>query len=106
MKKVDTREILKKVRRIEIITRDLVNSRFAGEYGSVFKGRGIEFSEVREYQPEDDIKMIDWNVTARMGHPYVKKYTEERELVVMLLFDASSSVNFGTVSQTKGEIAI
>lgn len=105
MKETDTREILKKVRRIEIATRDLVNSRFAGEYSSVFKGRGIEFSEVREYQPEDDIRMIDWNVTARMGHPYVKKYTEERELVVMFLFDASSSMNFGTGYQTKDEVA-
>lgn len=105
MKETDTREILKKVRRIEIATRDLVNSKFAGEYSSVFKGRGIEFSEVRQYQPEDDVRLIDWNVTARMGHPYIKKYTEERELVVMLLFDASSSVNFGTVSQTKNEIA-
>jgi len=105
MKEIDTREILKKVRRIEITMRNLVNSQFAGEYSSVFKGRGIEFSEVREYQPEDDIRMIDWNVTARMGHPYIKKYTEERELVVMLLFDASSSTDFGTVSQTKSEIA-
>lgn len=105
MKETNTREILKKVRRIEIATRDLVNNRFAGEYSSVFRGRGIEFAEVREYHPGDDIRAIDWNVTARMGHPYIKKYTEERELVVMLLFDASSSVNFGSVSQTKGEIA-
>lgn len=105
MKEIDTREILKKVRRIEIATRDLVNSQFAGEYSSVFKGKGMEFSEVREYQPEDDVRMIDWNVTARMGRPYIKKYTEERELVVMLLFDASSSVDFGTAAQTKGEIA-
>jgi len=105
MEEKSTREILKKVQRIEIATRDLVNNIFAGEYSSVFRGRGIEFSEVREYQPEDDIRTIDWNVTARMGHPYIKKYQEERELVVMLLFDASSSIDFGTVSQTKKEIA-
>ena len=100
------KEILKKVKRIEITTRGLVNDVFSGEYHSVFKGRGVEFSEVREYQIGDDIRSIDWNVTARMGHPYVKVFEEERELNVMLLVDVSSSGNFGTVEQVKGEIAI
>ena len=90
------KEILKKVKRIEIQTRGLVNDVFSGEYHSVFKGRGMEFSEVREYQMGDDIRSIDWNVSARMGHPYVKVFEEERELTVMLLVDASSSGNFGT----------
>lgn len=101
-----SKEILKKVKRIEITTRGLVNDIFSGEYHSVFKGRGMEFSEVREYQIGDDIRTIDWNVTARMGHPYVKVFEEERELTVMLLVDVSSSGNFGTVEQMKGEIAI
>ncbi len=100
------KEILEKVRRIEIRTNNLVNSVFSGEYQSVFKGRGMEFSEVREYQQGDDIRTIDWNVTARMGHPFVKKFVEERELTVMLLVDASSSGEFGTVKQMKGEIAV
>ncbi|NIR47834.1 DUF58 domain-containing protein [candidate division KSB1 bacterium] len=100
------REILKKVKRIEIQTRGLVNDVFSGEYHSVFKGRGMEFAEVREYQIGDDIRSIDWNVSARMGHPYVKVFEEERELTVMLLVDVSSSGNFGTVQQMKGEIAI
>jgi uncharacterized protein (DUF58 family) len=100
------KEILKKVRRIEIRTNNLVNNVFSGEYQSVFKGRGMEFSEVREYQQGDDIRTIDWNVTARMGHPFVKKFVEERELTVMLLVDASSSGEFGTVKQMKGEIAV
>lgn len=99
-------EILKKVRRIEIATRGLVNDVFAGEYHSVFKGRGMDFSEVREYSIGDDIRNIDWNVTARMGHPYVKIFQEERELTVMLMVDASSSGNFGSFQQMKGEIAI
>ncbi|RMF67229.1 MAG: DUF58 domain-containing protein [Calditrichaeota bacterium] len=99
------REILKKVRRIEIQTRGLVNDVFSGEYHSVFKGRGMEFAEVREYQVGDDIRTIDWNVSARMGHPYVKVFEEERELTVMLLVDVSSSGNFGTVERMKGEIA-
>lgn len=101
-----SKEILKKVRKIEIQTKNLVNNVFAGEYHSIFKGRGMEFSEVREYQLGDDIRTIDWNVTARMGHPYIKKFVEERELTIMLLFDASSSFEFGTTKQTKGEIAI
>ena len=100
------KEILKKVKRIEISTRGLVNDVFSGEYHSVFRGRGMEFAEVREYQPGDDIRTIDWNVTARMGHPYVKIFEEERELTVMLLVDVSSSGNFGTYEQMKGEIAI
>ena len=100
------KEILKKVRRLEIITRSMVNDVFAGEYHSVFKGRGMEFSEVREYQPGDDIRTIDWNVTARMGHPYVKVFEEEREMTVMLMVDASSSGDFGTGERMKGEIGV
>jgi uncharacterized protein (DUF58 family) len=99
------KEVLKKVKRIEMSTRGLVNEIFSGEYHSVFKGRGMEFSEVREYQIGDDIRTIDWNVSARMGHPYVKVFEEERELTVMLVVDVSSSGNFGTTSQMKGEIA-
>jgi len=100
------KEILKNVRRIEIRTRNLVDTVFSGEYHSVFKGRGMEFSEVREYQPGDDVRTVDWNVTARMGHPFVKVFDEERELTVMLMVDASSSGEFGTVRQMKGEIAV
>jgi uncharacterized protein (DUF58 family) len=99
------KEILKKVKRIEITTRGLVNDVFSGEYHSVFKGRGMDFSEVREYSMGDDVRAIDWNVTARMGHPYVKIFQEERELTVMLMVDVSSSGNFGTFDQMKGEIA-
>jgi len=99
------KEILKKVKRIEITTRGLVNDVFSGEYHSVFKGRGMEFAEVREYQIGDDIRTIDWNVTARQGRPYVKVFEEERELTVMLLVDVSSSGEFGTFEQMKGEIA-
>jgi len=97
-------EILRKVRRIEIRTNRLVNESLAGEYHSVFKGRGMEFSEVREYQFGDDIRSIDWNVTARVGHPYVKKHVEERELTVILLVDFSGSGQFGTKRQFKREI--
>jgi len=100
------KEILKKVKRIEIQTRGLVNDVFSGEYHSVFKGRGMEFAEVREYQFGDDIRTIDWNVSARMGHPFVKVFEEERELTVMLVVDVSSSGNFGTYERMKGEIAI
>ena len=89
-----TREILKKVKQIEVSTRSVVNEVFSGEYHSVFKGRGMEFSEVREYQPGDDVRTIDWNVSARTGHPFVKVFEEERELTVMLLVDVSSSGNF------------
>ncbi len=98
-------EILKKIRRIEIRTKRLVSDVFSGEYQSVFKGRGIEFTEVREYLPGDDIRSIDWNVTARMGRPYVKKYEEERELTIMFLVDASASGRFGSVSRFKSELA-
>ena len=94
-------ELLQKVRKIEIKTRGLSRNIFAGEYHSQFKGRGMAFSEVREYQPGDDVRAIDWNVTARMNRPYVKIYEEERELTVMLLVDVSGSRNFGTDSQMK-----
>lgn len=100
-----TREILKKVRLLEIKTRGVVDELFSGEYHSVFKGRGIDFSEVREYHFGDDIRLIDWNVSARFGHPYVKVFQEERELIVMLMVDLSSSGDFGTIGQTKNEIA-
>ncbi|MBN2381402.1 DUF58 domain-containing protein [bacterium] len=100
------KELIKKIRQIEIRTNRMVNDVLAGEYQSVFKGRGMEFSEVREYLPGDDIRTIDWNVTARTGKPHVKKFVEERELTVMLLVDASSSGEFGTVAQMKGEVAV
>ena len=100
------KEIVQRVRQIEIRTKHLVNDAFSGEYHSVFKGRGMEFAEVREYEPGDDIRSIDWNVTARTGRPYIKRFTEERELTVMLLVDASGSGNFGTGDQMKGEIAV
>ena len=97
-------ELLKKVRRIEIKTRGLTKHIFAGEYHSAFKGRGIAFSEVREYQYGDDIRSIDWNVTARFHHPYVKVYEEERELTVMLLIDVSGSGTSGTSKGFKQEV--
>ena len=100
------KEKIKKGRKIEIKTRGLVNQVFSGEYHSVFKGRGMEFSEVREYQIGDDIRNIDWNVTARMGHPFVKVFEEELEMTVMLLVDVSSSGSFGTYERMKGEFAI
>jgi len=98
---VEATELLKKVRKIEIKTRGLSRNIFAGEYHSAFKGRGMAFSEVREYQYGDDIRNIDWNVTARFNHPFIKVYEEERELTVMLLVDVSGSRNFGTVTQLK-----
>ena len=101
----DPKEILKKIRRIELRTRRLVNSIFAGQYHSVFKGRGMNFEEVREYAPGDEIRSIDWNVTARMNAPYIKKFTEERELCVMLLVDVSASGMFGSVDLSKRELA-
>ena len=101
---MEATELLKKVRRIEIKTKGLSRHIFAGEYHSAFKGRGIAFSEVREYQYGDDIRSIDWNVTARFNHPYVKIFEEERELTVMLLIDVSGSGNFGTVSGYKKDI--
>src|SRR3990172_2566208 len=99
-------EILKKVRRIEIRTNRLVNESLAGEYHSVFKGRGIEFSEVREYSPGDDIRTIDWNVTARLDHPFIKVFEEERELTVMLLIDLSGSQFFRSQGQLKGDVGV
>jgi uncharacterized protein (DUF58 family) len=101
----DPKEILKKIRRLELRTRHLVNSVFAGQYHSVFKGRGMNFEEVREYAPGDEIRAIDWNVTARMNTPYIKKFTEERELTVMLLVDVSASGVFGSVDLSKRELA-
>ena len=101
---METSEIIKKVRKIEIKTRGLSQNIFAGQYHSAFKGRGMAFSEVREYQYGDDVRDIDWNVTARFHHPYVKVFEEERELTVMLLIDVSGSLNFGTVHQTKREM--
>jgi uncharacterized protein (DUF58 family) len=100
------REILKQVRRIEISTRGLVNEVFSGEYHSVFKGRGMNFAEVREYQYGDDIRSIDWNVTARAGAPFVKIFEEERELTVMLVVDVSASGEFGSRARWKGEVAV
>ena len=98
-------EILRQVKLIELRTRGLVNSVFTGEYRSVFKGQGMEFSEVREYQPGDEVRSIDWNVTARMGRPFVKRFIEERELTVMLVVDLSGSERFGTVRRFKSELA-
>ncbi|MEZ4862527.1 MAG: DUF58 domain-containing protein [Caldilineaceae bacterium] len=98
-------ELIKKIRQIEIRTRHLVADSFAGEYHSVFKGRGIEFDEVRPYQPGDEIRTIDWNVTARMGAPYVKRYVEERELTVLFVVDASGSEDFGSQHRFKRELA-
>ncbi|HEV7388026.1 MAG TPA: DUF58 domain-containing protein [Gemmatimonadaceae bacterium] len=98
-------EILRQVKLIELRTRGLVNSVFTGEYRSVFKGQGMEFSEVREYQPGDEVRSIDWNVTARMRRPFVKRYIEERELTVMLVVDLSGSERFGTVKRFKSELA-
>lgn len=98
-------EILKKIRALEIKTRGLVQTVFAGDYHSVFKGRGMNFDEVREYQPGDEIRAIDWNVTARLGTAFVKKFTEERELTVLLVVDVSASGNFGSAVQSKRELA-
>ena len=98
-------EILRQVKLLELRTRGLVNSLFTGEYRSVFKGQGMEFAEVREYQAGDEVRSIDWNVTARMGKPYVKRYIEERELTVMLAVDLSGSERFGTRARFKSELA-
>jgi uncharacterized protein (DUF58 family) len=98
-------ELMSKIRRIEMYTRHLVNDTFAGEYHSMFKGRGMEFEEVRPYQPGDEIRTIDWNVTARTGEMFVKRYVEERELTVLLAVDASGSNEFGTVNRFKRELA-
>jgi uncharacterized protein (DUF58 family) len=99
------KEILKQIKRIEITTKRLVSETFGGEYTSVFKGQGIEFADVREYVPGDEIRSIDWNVTARFGHPYIKIFEEERELTVMLLVDMSGSLMFGSVEKTKQQVA-
>src|SRR5258706_11709969 len=101
---METTELLKKVRKIEIKTRGLTSHIFSGEYHSAFKGRGMAFSEVREYQPGDDIRAIDWNVTARFSNTYVKVFEEERELTVMLLVDMSASKEFGTKTQLKMDL--
>src|SRR5215216_5508926 len=105
----DARDILKKIRRLELKTRGAVAAAFAGQYRSVFKGRGMNFEEVREYQPGDEVRSIEWNVTARLGEirgdAYVKKFTEERELTVMLIVDVSASGDFGSVHLSKREMA-
>ena len=98
-------EVIKKIRRIEIRTKKIVNDLFSGEYHSTFKGQGMEFEEVRQYEPGDDIRLIDWNVTARTGYPHIKKFREERELSVVLMVDASSSGQFGTKERFKNETA-
>src|SRR5210317_432180 len=102
---IDTRELMKQVGKIRILTSRLVDEHFSGEYHSVFKGQGIEFDEVREYVPGDDVRSIDWNVTARMGHPFVKRFAEERELTVMFVVDISGSQCFGSVARSKAEVA-
>ena len=98
-------ELIQQIRRIEIRTRKLVNNSFAGEYHSVFKGRGMEFDDARPYQPGDEIRAIDWNVTARTGVPYIKQYVESRELTLMLMVDMSASADFGSVNKFKREVA-
>ncbi len=100
-----SKEVLKKVQQIQIRTRHMVNDVFAGQYQSVFKGQGMEFHEVREYFPGDDIRAIDWNVTARTGRPFIKKFVEERELTVMLMVDISASLSFGSTPQMKKNLA-
>jgi len=102
---IDTRELMKQVGKIRMITNRLVDEHLSGEYHSVFKGQGIEFDEVREYSMGDDVRSIDWNVTARMGHPYVKRFAEERELTVIFLVDISGSQCFGSLERPKAEVA-
>src|SRR5204863_10043274 len=99
------RDVLLQIRRLQLFARRAVENFLGGEYHSVFKGMGIAFEEVREYQPGDDIRTIDWNVTARMGRPFIKRFIEERELTVILLLDCSGSQEFGTQRQTKREMA-
>src|SRR5438128_2302092 len=99
------REVIRQIRRLHVKARRAVEDLLGGEYHSVFKGRGIAFEEVREYQPGDDVRAIDWNVTARMGHPFIKRFIEERELTVMLLVDCSASHHFGTGRYEKREVA-
>jgi uncharacterized protein (DUF58 family) len=105
MDSISTKSMLDKIRRLDIRTRRMMNDTLVGEYHSVFKGRGMDFDEVREYVPGDEVRTIDWNVTARAGHPFVKKYTEERELNILLLVDISASGNFGSGAQSKRELA-
>lgn len=102
---IDTKELMRQVGKIRFFTKRLVDDRMSGEYHSVFKGHGIEFDEVREYVPGDDIRTIDWNVTARMGHPFIKRFSEERELTVMFLVDVSGSMCFGSGARPKAELA-
>lgn len=102
---IDTKELMKQVRRIRVVTAKLVDEHISGEYHSVFKGRGMEFDEVREYVPGDDVRAIDWNVTARLGHPYVKRFCEERELTIVFLVDISGSMIFGSGLRSKAEVA-
>lgn len=102
---IDTKELMRQVGRIRLYTSRLVDERISGEYHSIFRGRGIEFDEVRDYVPGDDIRSIDWNVTARMGHPFVKRYCEERELTVLFLVDISGSMAFGSGPRSKAERA-
>ena len=102
---IDTKELMKHVRRIKVVTAKLVDEHISGEYHSVFKGRGMEFDEVREYVPGDDVRSIDWNVTARMGHPYVKRFCEERELTIIFMEDISGSMIFGSGLRSKAEVA-
>jgi len=102
---IDTKELMKQVGRIRVITNRLVDDHLSGAYHSVFRGQGIEFDEVREYVPGDDIRTIDWNVTARMGHPFIKRFSEEREMTVMFLVDISGSQGFGSGERTKAELA-
>jgi uncharacterized protein (DUF58 family) len=105
MNAISTKAMLDRIRRLDIRTRRMMNDSVAGEYHSVFKGRGMDFDEVREYVPGDEVRAIDWNVTARAGHPFVKKYAEERELNILLLVDISASGNFGSGTQSKRELA-
>ena len=102
---LDTKALMRQVARIRVVTKRLVDDHLSGEYHSVFKGQGIEFDEVREYTPGDDVRSIDWNVTARMGHPYVKRFAEERELTIMFLVDTSGSQGFGSDRRTKSQLA-
>ena len=102
---IDTQELMRQVGKIRMVTKRLVDEHLSGEYHSVFKGQGIEFDEVREYMAGDDVRSIDWNVTARMGHPFVKRFAEERELTVLFLVDISGSQCFGTATRSKAEVA-
>ena len=106
MATLEVADILKKVQRIQIVANRTVNDLFAGQYKSVFRGRGMEFDEVREYQPGDDVRTIDWNVTARTGHPFIKRFAEERELTVLFLVDVSASGAFGSADRSKLELVI